>query len=288
MNTTEINKIPITQFLRSICIEPERKHNGYWMYKSFINPQQKTGSLKVSANNLWVDYSDNNRGGTLIDLILLIYPELTVSDIVKKFNDDVFSFHQLPISLIKEKVNFSNLLEIIQEDEITNHEGLCYYLASDRGIDISIAKRYLKAYQYKVKGRLFWNIGAKNHLGGFNLFSKGFKCATQQGVTLFSNSNTTSRIYFEGILDFLSFLMIYPDQEKRNDYCILNSVNNLKKTLTVHPLKQTTIAFFDKDSAGDRATNLLKTESLNQKSTFYDYRPTFQGKDLNDYLTGNY
>ncbi len=288
MNTTEINKIPITQFLRSICIEPERKHNGYWMYKSFINPQQKTGSLKVSANNLWVDYSDNNRGGTLIDLILLIYPELTVSDIVKKFNDDVFSFHQLPISLIKEKVNFSNSLEIIQEDEITNHEGLCYYLASDRGIDISIAKRYLKAYQYKVKGKLFCNLGTKNHLGGFNLFSKGFKCATQQGVTLFTNSNVASRIYFEGIIDFLSFLMIYPDQEKRNDYCILNSVNNLNKTLTVHPLKQTTISFFDKDSAGDRATNLLKAESLNQKSTFYDYRSTFKGKDLNDYLRGNY
>ncbi len=288
MNTTEINKIPITQFLRSICIEPERKHNGYWMYKSFINPQQKTGSLKVSANNLWVDYSDNNRGGTLIDLILLIYPDLSVRDIVKKFNEGVFSFHQLPVSLINQETSFTDSLEIIREDDIQNHEKLCYYLAYDRSIDVSIAQRYLKAYQYKVNGKLFWNLGVKNHVGGFNLFSKRFKYATQQGVTLFTNSNTTIRIYFEGIMDFLSFLMIYPDQEKRNDYCILNSVNNLKKTLIEHQLKQTTIAFFDKDSAGDRATNLLKVESLNQKSTFYDYRSTFKGKDLNDYLLGNY
>src|SRR5690606_28985464 len=109
------------QFLSSISIEPERKHNGYWMYKSFINPQQKTGSLKVSANNLWVDYSDNNRGGTLIDLILLIYPDLSVRDIVKKFNEGVFSFHQLPVSLINQETSFTDSLEIIQEDDIQNH-----------------------------------------------------------------------------------------------------------------------------------------------------------------------
>lgn len=287
MNTKEINKYPISNFLGSIGIYPERKFNGYWMYKSFITPNQETGSLKVSSNNLWVDYSDNNRGGTLIDLILLIHPELTVSDIVRNFNQDVFSFHQY-ITLPSKDYAKMNNLEVLNEDEIINHPILCDYIARDRGINIQLASHYLKAYQYKAKGKLFWNLGTKNHLGGYNLFSKGFKCATQQGVTLFTNPNAQSRIYFEGILDFLSFLMIYPDQENRNDYCILNSVNNLKKTLEEHPLKQSTIAFFDNDQAGDRATDLLKIAALNQKSKFYDYRSTFQGKDLNDYLLGNY
>lgn len=288
MNTTDINKILIWEFLSSISIEPEREFNGYWIYKSFINPQQKTGSLKVSKSNLWVDYSDNNRGGTLIDLILLIYPEFTVRDIVRKFNQGDFSFHQLTPSPNSYEHSASDSFEILQEDEIINNPLLCCFLAADRGIDIQIAQRYLKAYQYRVKGRLFWNLGTRNHLGGYNLFSKGFKCATKQAVTLFTHSNSKSRIYFEGIIDFLSFLMIYPDQEMFHDYCILNSVNNLKKTLEIHPLIQTTIAFLDRDHAGDRATNLLKTEALKQSSKFYDYRSTFQGKDLNDYLLGKY
>ncbi|CDS93841.1 putative DNA primase [Sphingobacterium sp. PM2-P1-29] len=288
MNTSDINKLSIIDFLSSIGYFPERKHNGYWLYKSFINPQQQTGSLKISSNNLWVDYSDNNRGGTLIDLILLIYPGLSVSDIVRNFNQGVFSFHQLTTASNNCEESASEPFTLLKEDMITNHESLCQYLVAERGIDIKIAMRYLKAYQYRVKGKTYWNLGIRNHLGGYNLFSKGFKCATQQGVTLFTNSKVQSRIYFEGILDFLSFLMIYPDQENCNDYCILNSVNNLKKTLEVHPLKQSSIAFFDRDKAGDRATDLLRAEALNQKSKFYDYRTTFQGKDLNDYLLGNY
>lgn len=288
MNTTDINKLSIIDFLSSKGYYPERKFHGYWLYKSFINPQQQTGSLKISSNNLWVDYSDNNRGGTLIDLILLIYPELTVCDIVRKFNQGIFSFQQLTTTSNSYDEWYSDAFTILKDEVITNHESLCQYLAAERGIDIKIAIRYLKAYQYRVKGKTYWNLGTKNHLGGHNLFSKDFKCATQQGVTLFKNANVQNRVYFEGILDFLSFLMIYPDQENRNDYCILNSVNNLKKTLEVHPLKQSTIAFFDRDKAGDRATDLLKAEALHQRSKFYDYRSTFQGKDLNDYLLGNY
>lgn len=288
MNATEINKIPIWEFLSSISIEPERKFNGYWIYKSFINTQQNTGSLKVSKNNLWVDFSANNRGGTLIDLILLIYPELTVSDVIRRFNQGDFSFHQLPPLQRESDGNTQAPIEIIQEEDIVNHPTLCRFLSSDRGIDIRMAARYLKAYQYKVNGKLFWNLGTRNHLDGYNLFSKGFKCATKQGVTLFTHLHSKGRVFFEGIVDFLSFLMIYPDQEQLYDYCILNSVNNLKKSLEIHPLMPITIGFLDRDRAGDRATYLLKTESLRQHSKFYDYRSTFQGKDLNDYLLGKY
>lgn len=288
MNTTDINKVPIKDFLSSIGCYPERKFNGYWIYKSFINSSQKTGSLKVASNNLWVDYSDNNRGGTLIDLILLIYPDLTISDIVRKFNQGDFSFHQLTPFQNEKVYNNQAGIEILQEDEITNHSSLCNYLTVDRGINIQIAMRYLKAYQYRVKGKIFWNLGTRNHLGGYNLFSKGFKCTTKQGVTLFENSRLKSRVYFEGIIDFLSFLMIYPAQERLHNFYILNSVNNLRKSLDADPLAQITIAFLDRDRAGDRATELLRAEALKQRSRFYDYRSTFLGKDLNDHLLGKY
>lgn len=284
MRTKEINTIPIPDFLQSISIYPECKYHGYWMYKSLINPEQKTGSLKVSANNLWVDYSADNLGGTLIDLILLLFPSLTVKDIIGKFSNGGFSFHQQAL-LSKAKLYNSPSLKIIAYESILNHPGLCRYLQNMRKIDIEVASRYLKAFQYQVHGKIYWNLGAKNHLNGYNLFAEGFKCATKQGVTIFSRTDTKSIICFEGIIDFLSFLMLFPDQEYKVDYCILNSVNNIKMTQELLTAKKHIISCLDNDKAGEMATNKLRILSRIEGLKFSDMRYRFKGfKDLNDFL----
>lgn len=295
MRTKEINKILIPEFLKSLSILPERKCNGYWMYKSFINPNQRTGSLKVSSNNLWVDYSLNNTGGTLIDLILMIYPDLSVKDIVIRFNTGVFSFQQQSNSIAIEKKKEEESIIILNEYDVLRQPYLLKYLTEDRGIsNVEMASRYLKTYQYRWHNskKEYWSLGTKNYLKGYVLFSKKFKTVTKQGYTFFENFDAKSRIYFEGILDFLSFLMIYPDQEQLHDYCILNSVNNLKMSFENIPFQRDkpkqTIGFFDADIAGDRATALLKMESEKHGIKFYDYRSTFKGKDLNDFLLGKY
>lgn len=296
MDTKEINKIPIPTFLNAISVYPERKCNGYWMYKSLVNSNQRTGSLKVSANNLWIDYSLNNTGGTLIDLILLIYPEMTVKDIVKRFNSRSFSFHQPNDLIAIEKKDWKEDIVILNEYDIYKKSYLSDYLKNDRGINgLETCNKYLKTIHYKsiVSNKEFWNLGCRNFNGGLNMFFKGFKRATRQGFTLFENPNTLSRIYFESIIDFLSFLMLYPEQELHHDYCILNTVNNLKMTFENLPFKRGTesiqiIGFLDRDAAGDKATALLKTMAGDHGAKFYDYRTKFKGKDLNDYLMGKY
>lgn len=296
MKTKEINKISIPLFLELISVYPERKCNGYWMYKSFITPNQRTGSLKVSSNNLWVDYSLNNTGGTLIDLILLIYPELTVKEIVKKFNNGIFSFQQPDKLIAIEKKKDGDSIIILNEYDVFRQPYMLKYLVEDRGIsNFEMASRYLKTYQYRWSNsnKEYWSLGTENFLKGHVLFSKNFKTVTKQGYTFFENLGAKSRIYFEGILDFLSFLMIYPEQELLHDYCILNTVNNLKMTFENLPFSRGTdqiqiIGFLDRDNAGDKATELLRDKSDMHGSKFYDYRPTFKGKDLNDYLLGKY
>lgn len=280
----EINRIPIVDFLASIGIRPERRYNGYWIYKSFWNPSQRTGSIKVSVNNLWVDYSQDNKGGTLIDLVLALYPELTVRDIVRKFSQGDFSFHQQIIHEVPQKQE--ETIRILAVADIHQRPELIRYLKVDRGITCTdMAARYLRAYRYQVRGKSFWNLGTENHLGGHNLFAKGFKCATRQGYTLFKNENVDSRIYFEAVLDFLSFLTLYPEQEYRHDFCILNSVNNLKKALTTLSVCPRIISFFDNDPAGDKASLLLRRWSEEGSSKFYDCRGRYtEFKDLNDFL----
>ena len=284
MTSREINKISIPDFLTSIRCFPERKFHGYWIYKTSWK-DQRTGSMKVDlTKNLWIDFSCNE-GGTLIDLILKMYPELSVKDVVLKFNQGVFSFHQQTID--QRQLPAKAAIKIIQEEPITNHLNLCSYISEVRGIDSVISGKYLKAYQYKAGGKLYWNLGAKNHAGGYNLFSRDFKCATKQGYTLYENTKSSTRIYFEGIVDFLSFLMIYPDQESVHEYCILNTVYNLKKTFENLRMKDTTICFLDNDTAGDKATEALRNKANEAGSIFYDYRKTYPFyKDLNDYLIG--
>ncbi|WP_254527459.1 MULTISPECIES: toprim domain-containing protein [unclassified Sphingobacterium] len=281
----EINKQPITSFLATNGIYPERKYHGYWMYKSLINPEQNTGSLKVSSNNLWVDYSADNLGGTLIDLILLLFPSLTVKDIIDKFSNGNFSFHH-PTNSLQVKLHNSSSLKIIKSESILNHPGLCKYLQCNRKIDLEVASRYLKAYQYKIHDKIYWNLGAKNQLNGHNLFASGFKCATKQGVTVFDNPNTNAIVCFEGIIDFLSFLILFPDQEYKLGYCILNSVNNIKMTGELLISKQHIIGCLDNDKAGDTATNKLRQISKSIGAKFSDMRYRFKDyKDLNDFLS---
>src|SRR5690606_18835268 len=188
---------------------------------SIITPNQRTGSLKISASNLWVDYSLNNQGGTLIDLILLIYPEFTVKDVVQRFNAGIFSFQQQSNSIAIEKKKEEDGVIILNEYDVFRQPYLLKYLAEDRGIsNIEMASRYLKTYQYRWhnSNKEYWSLGTKNCLEGYVLFSKNFKSVTKQGYTLFENLGAKSRIYFEGILDFLSFLMIYTKQEALHEY----------------------------------------------------------------------
>lgn len=281
MTTKEINKQSIAGFLASLNILPERKFNGYWMYKTPWK-EQGTGSLKVDLNKeLWIDFS-TSEGGTLIDLILKLYPDLDVSGIVRRFNEGYFSFRQLPFSTKKEKSG--QALHILKKEGLLEHIDFCNYLL-ERAIDPHLAKKYLKAYQYRHGDRAFWNLGMLNYAGGLNLFNRGFKRATKQSFSLIQNKESNTRIYFEGVLDFLSFLQLKPKQEYLHEFCILNSVNNLKKCLEQLSVKPKIVGFLDNDVAGEKATLELKKYAEKNQIKFIDCRNYYEGhKDLNDYI----
>ena len=304
MNAIEINKIPIPQFLSSISIEPERKYNGYWMYKSFINTQQKTGSLKVSKNNLWVDYSDGNRGGTLIDLILLIYPELTVRDIIFKFRNETFSFHQPTFQDVAVAIEKEKNYEIIAIKSLENTQ-LINYIKS-RCIDLKMAKKYCIELHYSLSDKSYHGIGFKNHQNGYEIRSKFSKMCFGTKAPSYFNNNSCQIVLFESWSDFLSFLTLYPRAEKRYDFLILNSVGTLnnvlikesnnylykctngesdkciKNTLYKELKYDRIVCCFDNDAAGNKATEKVQNAFPNRvKDGRYLYP---NHKDLNDYI----
>jgi hypothetical protein len=283
MTTREINKSSIVDFLYQMSIKPERKMNGYYMYYSPIRPAERTPSFKVSVvSNLWVDFGINE-GGTLIDLILKINPDYTVSRIVADFNKGIFSFHQLKNN---DKLPIASKIKIIKTEPLGSCPRACTYLKS-RGIEFNKACNYVSGISYEINGVVYYGIATKNINGGYNISSQNFKCATKQGVTFYSHNNGMSIIVTEGIMDLLSFIMLYPQQVGLHDFCVLNSVHNLPGIYHILKNNRRIICFLDNDLAGDKTTILIKNYSKANGISFFDYRERYREyKDLNDYLTG--
>jgi len=97
MNAKQANRISIRNYLVSIGISPIRSNKSSSFYLAPYR-EEKTPSLKVSHDqNLWVDFGNDNKGGTLIDLVLRLNSGFSVSDAiraVKTSAQSFFSFHQ--------------------------------------------------------------------------------------------------------------------------------------------------------------------------------------------------
>lgn len=281
MTSREINKSSIVEYLDKISIKPDRKMNGYYMYYSPIRPAERTPSFKVSiVSNLWVDFGINE-GGTLIDLILKLNPDYTVSRIVADFNKGISSFHK-PKKI--EKLPIASKINIIKTEPLENCSQACTYLKS-RGIDPNKASNYVSGISYEIKNAIYQGLASKNINAGYNINSRNFKCATKQGATFYSHNSGISLIVTEGIMDLLSFIMIYPEQVGLHDFCVLNSVHNLPGIYGILGNYKRIICFFDNDKAGDKATFLIEQYAKSKEISFYDYRGRYKEfKDLNDYL----
>src|SRR5690554_5974370 len=103
MTAKEINQsVMISEYLSSKGIFPSKRYNGYSMYLSPFR-EERSPSLKVSeTKNLWIDYG-TNEGGTLIDLVLKMFPNFSVSRAIMEIKanlatSSVFSFHS-PLNL---------------------------------------------------------------------------------------------------------------------------------------------------------------------------------------------
>jgi hypothetical protein len=284
MTPREINKSSIVEYLNKISIKPARKMNGYYMYFSPIRAKEETPSFKVSlVANLWVDFG-TNEGGTLIDLILKLNPDYTVSKIVTDFKNGIFSFHQPKQT--EKNIIVPNSIKIIKIEPLQDCKQACAYLKS-RGVDFSKAGDYVSGISYEIKNITYKGIVAENLNGGYNISSTNFKCATKQGASFYSHNNGKSLVVTEGIIDLLSFVMLYPEQVQLHDLCVLNSVNNLPGIYNLLKNYKQLICFLDNDKAGERATYLIKELAVNNKISCFDYRLKYKEfKDLNDYLQG--
>jgi hypothetical protein len=287
----EIKQISIREYLAGLGIYPAKDHSHYGMYHSPFR-EDHDASMKVDyPKNLWIDYG-TSEGGTLIDLVMKMEHcslHEAISMLEGKYNSidtsiyqqknapaGNFSFHRKKTEPDIKSPEPS--ITILKVHPICN-PALIEYL-NERQISLSVARIHCCEVHYSVNDKPYYAVGFQNDKEGYELRSKYFKGCTSKDITSIKR-NKNHCLFFEGFMDYLSFLTIQKQQNAPIDVIVLNSLSNLGKVKSTLAAYKGIFTFFDNDQAGKRSVQELQSSCNNVNDLSYIYSGY---KDLNEYL----
>ncbi len=287
----EIKQISIREYLAGLGIYPAKDHSHYGMYHSPFR-EDPHASMKVDyPKNLWIDYG-TSEGGTLIDLVMKMEHctlHEAISMLERKYNSidastysrknapsGNFSFHREKTDPDMKSPEPS--ITIMKVQPISNPALLDYL--NERQINLPIARIHCCEVHYSANDKPYYAVGFENDKGGYELRSKYFKGCTSKDITTVQR-NKNHCLFFEGFMDYLSFLTIKKQQNAPIDVIVLNSLSNLGKVKSTLAAYKGIFTFFDNDQAGKKAVQELQAACNNVNDLSYCYSGY---KDLNEYL----
>lgn len=283
MTAKEANLVPISDYLNSKGILPSKRYRGYSMYLSPFRVENNP-SFKVSDKGLWVDFGTNLEGGTLIDLVLKLFPHFRVSDAIAEIesttrNDSISFFQKQCVNDFNDvhAVRQNNAINIYRLKVLGSNPALTEYLSS-RGIRLKTAMDYCKEVYFKINDKRFFGIGTENE-NGWAIRNKYWKGCSGQGSSYF-NKNNRELAVFEGVFDLLSYLELEIGKSRNKDYMVLNSLVNIKKSMDILRSYETVDLMLDRDEGGRKATTEIRNALGNCRDLSDWYKPF---KDVNDY-----
>ncbi len=227
------------------------------------------------------------RSGDIIDLGILIYRTNDISRVLKLIENATPGVPVKARTFLPSSEERNETLRNIQIGTLTS-VALKSYLAS-RGIDMEIGIRECREIHYTCRGRAYFAIGFPNIAGGYEMRSPYYKgCIAPKDISVTNTTKTTlACCLFEGFMDFLSYLTLVKQGKllppcRQPDLIVLNSVNNLSKTLSRLKAYKKIYCFLDNDDAGRKAVDLLREMNT---ATVYNMMEAFSYyKDVNDLL----
>ena len=282
---SRIKRYPIVEYLERKGIKPVRKTPTYAMYRSPLREETHPSFKVDTEKNLWIDYGEG-RGGSIIDLCMRM-EGCTLSEAIRRlgqnapdngtynFLNDFVPNNPQPAMAVN---GARRLIEI--SDTLPPH--LQDYLTKERCINLEKAMPFLKCISYEVRSRLYQAIGFANLSGGYELRDdKTFKgTIAPKDITPIFTDRVEPVCIFEGFMDFLSFLSM--KEEITNHYLVMNSVNNMARTIRYLNDRHLTHirTFLDNDEAGRRAVQDFIKAGFHVEDMNIHYKDF---KDLNEY-----
>lgn len=289
MNIQDIKRTPIPSIMEKYG-HPIAKRGGDALFYFAPWREERTASVKVSIrHNLFIDYGDEKRCGSVIDLVMNLDNSsfMDAAKKLEKMSGITAPIEQPNIPIIQVDLVANPSFLINGESDLTDKE-LLFYVSKERGISLDIAQKYLR--ELEIEHRIFHKkqvvLGMKNNSGSWEVRGKNgnFKsCVGHKDFTFFDDG-CDKVLAVEGMFDLLSAITLGQKlfSEKVN-YLVLHSLSNLDRALPKMLEHNQIFLAFDLDLPGKMKTKKL----VESDPKFMDLSPKYQmtdGKDLNDFL----
>ena len=308
MNSTEAKKINFIEFIVRICNDKDIVNiqtNTALFKHPLRTDNQASLSIFINRENGNWSYKDFalNETGNIIDFVIRNYNDVTdVSSALKKICEILHITQEKKYVSIEfeHKKTTNNSIEIKTIKEL-NNRALIDYL-SERKINISIAKKYLKEIYFSIQKddeiKNYFGLCFENRNSGYEVRNKYIKNnLVSKDITVFYTGDKPSQrvLFFEGFMDFLSALTFYNTFVSKYDVIVLNSTSQINKAIKLIIKNKYSVIYdyLDNDFAGQLCQITLINELENAfKRKEIDYNPKiinsfsiYQSyKDFNDFL----
>ena len=236
MNCKTANEISIPLFLESLGFKKLKKHRSGKEF-FFENPirSEKEASFSVHIEkNAWYDFG-LGEGGKMVDLIK-----------AKERTDVKGALSWLRNNL--NNIDISNTDNLVKDREFIEPPARFQFRKStrifsfalkdylkERNIDFEIAEPHVREIRFwdGEKKKEYFSLGMRNNSGGYSLRNKLGKVILAPNDIRYipTNSKTDTILVFEGMFDFLSYLMIKKTTVLSEDVIILNTLTFAKRAL---------------------------------------------------------
>ncbi len=293
MNCEQAKEISVKKVLNSLGYFEEKQKGKTKAFYFSLTHKEKDPSLLVDygQNNAW-DFSI----GKLYDTIGIVQEvkHCSISDALAYLENLTPEFSK------EERQIFSQ--ENIKEEEVSyeiteitkvKHYALVEYLKKRK---VWNQRRLLREVHYKMRTneKTYFAVGFHTGEDSFELRNKYKKnCIGKKHITYIQNTAEKKVLcVFEGFMDYLSFLELYPEKKDKVDFLILNSTSIYKRVFGIVAKYTMNCLFFDNDKeseTGKKTINRFKLYFyfvLHKNPDFIkDMRYLYaEHNDLNEYL----
>lgn len=310
MNSDQAKRLSLPEIMRRLGYSPVRSEKGgneLWYNSPFRQETEPSFHTSYLGGKwIWNDFGDI--GGTVIDFVMrhenlssvkdaLSYLKNTFATEQQRISDSgqtsLFSFQQQP-SEAGSNSEVKSQIEFVDAHPIS-HPAIFDYLEQDRLIPSSIFNRYLVEVKYRniKKGREYFAFGMKNEAGGYEIRSASdtnvFKSSLNSSdVSLIETGSQNSSVYiFEGMIDFLSLLVLYGLEDLSGDAIVMHSLSSFQRTKDILEERDYALinSFLDNDRSGLKTTEdfvaCFSSRFKPQNDMYANH------KDLNEALVAN-
>lgn len=289
MNASQAKKIPLYDLLSELGYSPvdtRKSGNEVWYCSPFRN--EKDASFKIRLDqNIWYDFGEGE-GGNILDFVMK-YKNCDFTQALSYLSDKSIK----PSNHFSAKANddeqpaldfFNRASPLITDMKPLFHFALKDYL-KERGIDFSVAYKYLKELHYKVDDKSYFALGFQNISNGWELRNQFFKgCLGKKDISLIETGSKHVSA-FEGFMDFVSYLTHKGSVDMETDVLVLNSTAMKARAIELIREKgyNKINTYFDNDRGGVATHELFCKElpHMEIKPMNALYMPY---KDFNDFL----